>query len=113
MDDLSHLSPEMRRILAQVREELEDLYGPRLKAVYLYGSYARGDQREGESDIDVAVILDDFESSYGELDRMGDRIYPISLDSNVVISCRPIRVRDYDQGQEWLYLFVKDEGVPL
>jgi uncharacterized protein len=43
--------------LATLKAELTKLYGPRLKQILLYGSRARGDQREN-SDYDVLVVLD-------------------------------------------------------
>lgn len=47
---------DVLRIVRKLRNELVSLYGDRLKGVYLYGSYARGQAGE-ESDIDVAVVL--------------------------------------------------------
>src|SRR6266498_1758679 len=46
----------VKRLLAELKKGLEKLYGNRLKGLILYGSYARGDQREG-SDLDILVIL--------------------------------------------------------
>ncbi len=51
-------------ILAAVRAELEVLYGPRLRGLFLFGSFARGDQ-DAESDIDVLVVLESM-ARYGE-----------------------------------------------
>lgn len=47
---------EVLRIVRELHTQLDVVYGDRLKGVYLYGSYARGDARE-DSDIDVAVVL--------------------------------------------------------
>lgn len=43
-------------LLAEIKAQLQALYGDRLREVRLYGSRARGDHR-AESDYDVAVIL--------------------------------------------------------
>ena len=42
-------------LLIQYLSEIKKIYGAHLKSVILYGSYARGDYREG-SDVDVMVL---------------------------------------------------------
>lgn len=44
-------------ILARLKDELEAVYGTRLKRVLLYGSRARGDHQL-DSDYDVLVVLE-------------------------------------------------------
>jgi predicted nucleotidyltransferase len=55
---------DIRKLLHELKQGLVELYGERLKGVYLFGSYARGDFEEG-SDLDVLVVLDDFERAPG------------------------------------------------
>jgi len=43
-------------ILRQLRQELHQLWGNRLEAIYLYGSQARGDAHP-DSDVDVLAVL--------------------------------------------------------
>jgi len=52
---------DQRTAVETVKKFVEDVkkQGVRLKAVFLFGSYARGDQREW-SDIDVALVADEF-----------------------------------------------------
>jgi len=57
---------EVLALVHEFRERLAALYGPRLKGVYLYGSYARGEADE-DSDIDIATVLD------GPVDRSEER----------------------------------------
>jgi type I restriction enzyme S subunit len=57
---------EVLALVHEFRERLAAFYGPRLKWVYLYGSYARGEADE-DSDIDIAIVLD------GPVDRSEER----------------------------------------
>ncbi|MCC8052094.1 MAG: nucleotidyltransferase domain-containing protein [Clostridiales bacterium] len=47
----------VRQIIQIYAKEAMKIFGDRLKAVILYGSYARGDF-DSESDIDIMVLLD-------------------------------------------------------
>ena len=47
--------------MKELKEGLVRIYGDKLKAVYLYGSYARGDYRPG-SDVDVMILLKDYKN---------------------------------------------------
>jgi len=38
----------IRKLMKELKEGLIRIYGDKLKAVYLYGSYARGDYRQGQ-----------------------------------------------------------------
>ena len=51
------IEPEIAELLADLKRRLERRFGERLIALYLFGSRARGDH-EPDSDIDVAVVLD-------------------------------------------------------
>ncbi|MCD7955070.1 MAG: nucleotidyltransferase domain-containing protein [Lachnospiraceae bacterium] len=54
-DDTSGIP--VRQIIQIYAKEAMKIFGDRLKAVILYGSYARGDF-DSESDIDIMVLLD-------------------------------------------------------
>ena len=51
------IEPEIADLLADLKRRLERRFGDRFVALYLFGSRARGDH-EPDSDVDVAVILD-------------------------------------------------------
>ncbi|MEA1869432.1 MAG: nucleotidyltransferase domain-containing protein, partial [Euryarchaeota archaeon] len=50
---------------------MEKKYGSQLKSILLFGSYARGEETE-DSDIDIAVILEDFDHACTEIERTGN-----------------------------------------
>ncbi|MGC1378739.1 MAG: nucleotidyltransferase domain-containing protein [Anaerolineales bacterium] len=75
----------IKRLLSKLKKGLVRLYGERLKAVYLFGSYARGDYDEN-SDLDVMIVLDDYQSYWDELVRSGELASQLSLEYDVTIS---------------------------
>ena len=54
------MSERIRTLMGELKTGLQAIYGERLRGIYLYGSYAR-DEADEESDVDVLVVLDDFE----------------------------------------------------
>lgn len=76
---------EIREIVRSLRRGLEEIYGDRLRGVYLYGSYARGEANEG-SDLDVLVVLDEVRSSWDEIKRTGGLASEVSLAHGVSVS---------------------------
>lgn len=56
-------------VLVRFRKALDEIYGPRLDRIVLFGSRARGDARE-DSDYDVAVFLKTLPDRWEELDRL-------------------------------------------
>jgi len=85
---------KIQRLLRELKQGLIRLYGERLKGVYLYGSYARGDFQEG-SDLDVLVVLDDFERAPLELEFTDDLMGNLSLEYLITISPMFMREKDW------------------
>ena len=50
-------SGQINESLVKVRNFSESLFGKKLEAVILFGSYARGDF-DGESDVDIMIVAD-------------------------------------------------------
>lgn len=72
-------------LLSTLRRELEALYGPRLRGMYLYGSYARNEADE-ESDVDVLIVLDYYARYGAEVDRVSEAVSRLSLKHGVTIT---------------------------
>lgn len=49
---------KIQEILKALKKNLIEIYGERLKDVYLFGSYARGEENFQDSDIDILILLD-------------------------------------------------------
>jgi predicted nucleotidyltransferase len=78
--------PKVLEIVAALRGRLEELYGPRLVRLVLFGSQARGDAEPG-SDIDVLVVLRGEVNAGEEIRRTGRIVADLSLANDVVVSC--------------------------
>ena len=71
--------------MKELKEGLVRIYGDRLKGVYLYGSYARGDYRPG-SDVDVMILLKDYKNYWDEIHRTSEVMSNVSLEYDLLVS---------------------------
>ncbi len=85
VDPLRQKPLVVRELLGSLRRGLEEIYGDRLRGVYLYGSYARGEAHVG-SDLDVLVVLDEVRSSWEEIKRTGELVSEVSLAHELSVS---------------------------
>jgi len=99
-------------VVGEARDRLKSLYGHRLQEVILYGSHARGEAMAG-SDIDLMVVLADFDDPEDEASRMDAVGAELSLQNDVVITFIPIRARDYSQRNTPLLVNVRREGISV
>jgi len=106
------MDPALKTVLAELRQQLECLYGERLARLVLYGSQARGDAGEG-SDIDVLVVLVGDVSPCEEIARTSELVARISLRHDVVVVPAFVSEAQYQREQSPLLLNVRREGVPL
>ena len=99
-------------IIQKCKEALVKQYGKRLKGVILYGSMARGDSA-ASSDIDLLVLLDQPLDYFAELRQLVDVLYPIKLESEQLISAKPVSIKDFELGTVSLYRNAQREGVAV
>jgi predicted nucleotidyltransferase len=97
-------------IAAKVRKELEKLYGQRLCGVYLYGSAAR-DQLTPDSDIDIAIVLDEIPSRFEEHERTAQLGSDVSLEYDTLVTFLFVSKDDYEKGRFAVHRNIKEEGI--
>jgi predicted nucleotidyltransferase len=83
-------------LIAELKIGLDGVYGDRLKGLYLYGSYARGEE-DDESDLDILVVLEQLDRYAAEVNRTGKLTSDLSVKHGITIS--PVFVRE----TEWLH----------
>lgn len=106
------MTDNIKQIVNKCKEVLARQYGKRLKGVILYGSMARGEATTA-SDIDLLVLLDPPLDYFTELRKLVDVLYPIQLESEQLISAKPVSLTDFEIGSLSLYRNARREGVAV
>jgi predicted nucleotidyltransferase len=102
---------QIEHILKEFKRQINELYGERLKKVVLYGSYARGQADDENSDIDLAVVLAGTVNPCEEIDRMADIFAELNLEHNVLIGVYPVSESNFENVKSPLLLNIRKEGV--
>jgi type I restriction enzyme S subunit len=105
------LQPEVAQILQELKAGLQTLYGERLRDVYLFGSYARGEEREG-SDLDVLIVLDRVADRFGDIEKTGYLVSDLSLEHGVTISRAFVSEGDWLLRQSPFLINVRGDAIP-
>ncbi len=103
---------KIETLLEETHDELCKIYAKRLRAIILYGSYARGDYSRG-SDVDLLLLLDDVQDVLAERALCSSAISRISLKYDTVVSALPMDNHSYATGKTPLILNVRREGRPI
>lgn len=105
------MTVNVKSLMEKIKKGLTELYGQRLKAVYLFGSYARGDYHEG-SDLDVMIVLDTYQSYWDELVRSAELASDLSLEYDVTVSRMIMTEEQWKKGELPVLMNIRAEGVP-
>lgn len=106
----------IQSVLDSLHDRLQRVYGERFRGLYVFGSYAKPDkgvELPPDSDLDVALILDDFENPYTEIDQIGEITSEMSLDQGLLISVVPIREADYKAGRTNFIRVISEYATPV
>lgn len=106
------MTDDTKQIVNKCKEVLARQYGKRLKGVILYGSMARGESTT-DSDIDLLVLLDPPLDYFAELRNLVEVLYPVQLESEQLISAKPVSLNDFEIGSLSLYRNARREGVAV
>jgi uncharacterized protein len=104
------MDTRIRILISELKAGLEAIYGSRLKGVYLFGSYARG-EADAESDVDVLVVLDRIDCYSDEIERTSRMGADLSLKYGVSISKVYLRERDWLERESPFLANVREEAI--
>lgn len=106
---------QVNNIVGQISQFYRSVYGDKIVAIYLYGSYARGNYTE-ESDIDItAIVRGDRMDLQEKLKQIWDISADIELENDVVVSPTVIPYAEYEAYKEILpyYMNIQKEGKQI
>lgn len=103
---------EIEHLLPQIRKLLEKIYGDRLVDIFLHGSFARNNATE-DSDIDIAVVLKGEVNKAKEIDRIGEVLYNLMLETDELISVYPASEDEFKNLVWPLYHHIRTDGVKI
>ncbi len=101
----------IKKLLGELKKGLNHIYGNRLKGVYLYGSYARGDNQPG-SDVDVMIVLASYQRYGDEIKRTSELNARLSLDYGIPVSRLFMTEERWNTEDSPLLRNVRTQGYP-
>lgn len=104
---------KLNKITSQIVEAYRDIYGPSIKNIVMYGSFARGDF-DDESDIDFAAIVEgERQVLQKKLEKVWDKASDIGLEYDAVVSPVVIPYEEFITYKEKLpyYRNIDKEGI--
>ena len=109
------MSKRMQDLMDLYISEIKKIYGPHLRQIILYGSYARGDYKP-DSDVDIMILLDMSDLDLKEYSQqLSYMTYDFNMDNDLDI--KPI-AKSENHFKKWVenypfYANIHKEGVIL
>lgn len=105
------LPNSISKILAEYRAALVETLGEDLDSVILYGSYARGEARGADSDIDIMCVMRGAFDYGSVMERTSEPAARLSLEHDVVLSTVFAARKDVDGSRLPFFMNVRKEGL--
>ena len=106
---------DLTKVLQELTTQIQQLLGDKLNKIVLFGSYARGDNREW-SDVDILVLTNlspqENDAIFHELNKIFSRL---GLEYDILLSLCLIDKSSYDSRKEFhpFYQNIEIDGVVL
>lgn len=106
---------QINNITQQIAQTYRSVYGADVVAIYLYGSYVKGNY-DDESDIDIAAIVKGNRIDLqNKLKEIWDISADIGLENDVIVSPTVIPFGEYEEYKQKLpyYMNIQKEGKQI
>lgn len=107
------MTEDIKKLLRELKQGLSEIYGAQLGAIYLYGSYARGEAHPSNSDIDVLIVLKDDFDYLKLLKRSENYAAAFCLEHDIVISRALVSEAEFQSKQTPFLINVRRDAIAV
>ena len=107
------MTEDIKKLLHELKQGLSKIYGAQLGAIYLYGSYARGEAHPSDSDIDVLIVLKGDFDYLKMLKRSEDYAASFCLEHDIVVSRALVSEAEFQSKQTPFLINVRRDAVAV
>ena len=100
------INKEILNSINEFIKEIKKYYN--ITAIILFGSYAKGTENE-DSDIDIAIISDDFEDIY----ECMANLMGMTWDIDARIEPHPIKKKDFEEESDYFIKEIINTGIKV